>query len=544
MNEIPFSELPAQSKLFLDFVNNAESIKSRFEPTTTSRIADRIQVCECIRSSMDNINLTESQLHSLESYTQGIRPVVTGQQVGFIGGQLYSIYKIATAIKYARERGTVAIFWIEDNDHDAKESGTAFVVSKETGAVQVQAQETINSAERIPISERIFGTDILAIKTQIESIISGQANTNSVNSIFDKILQVGLGWTESFILLIQELFGNEGLLMIRASHCRKHGLMTELTSHEMQSNGALERCVLIGNDELSSNGYHIQAKPSSVNLFYHIENQRHKVNPHLNNQDAFQVGSVFFSRAELIRIATSSPERFSPTVLLRPMIQDYILGTEVTIAGPGEIAYMAQLKEAYREFNISFPMVVPRVSVTVIPKRIIRFLEKYKLNASQFFRLWNDVERDMTNVLGGTEITESIQTSHNKIHDILNELAVEIKSLDATLESSVFAVQKSVEKEIAGINKKVQASLKRRSESAVLKYRESHSILFPANELQERVLTPILLYNELGEHGVAEFITTLIEYAQANVHLLIDIPLHNAEKQTANSEETKLESTQ
>lgn len=544
MNEIPFSELPAQSKLFLDFVNNEQSIKSRFEPTTTSRIADRVRVCECIRSSMESINLTESQITALDIYAQGMRPVVTGQQVGFIGGPMYSIYKIATAIRLARERGTVAIFWIEDNDHDAKESGTAFVVSKETGAIEIQAQETINSIERISISERSFGNDILAIKTQIESIVSGQANPNSVSNILDKILQLGLGWTESFILLIQELFGNEGLLIIRASLCRKHRLMTELTSQEMQSNGILERCVLFANDILASGGYHIQAKPSSVNLFYHIENQRHKVNPHLNNQDGFQVGSVFFSRAELIRIATSSPERFSPTVLLRPLMQDYILGTEVMIAGPGEIAYMAQLKEAYKEFNISFPLVVARVCATLIPKRIQRFLEKYKLNASQFFRRWNEVERDMTDVLGGAEITESIQTTHNRIHEILGELAVEVKSVDTTLEPSVFAVQKAVEKEIAGINKKVQSALKRRSESAVLKYREAHSILFPSNELQERVVTPIMLYSELGEHGVAEFIGSLIEYPQNNTHLLIEIPLQNVEAQTAKVEETKLENTQ
>jgi bacillithiol synthase len=541
MNELSFSELPSQSKLFLDFINNEQTIKSRFEPTLVSRMADRTRVCECIRSSMDAINLTESQATALELYSQGVRPVVTGQQVGFIGGPLYSIYKIISAIKEAKKRGTVAIFWIEDNDHDAKESGTAYIVSKETGAVEVQAQETINTTERVPISERTFGNEIIAIKTQIQSIISGQANTDTVNNILDKILQVGLGWAESFILLIQELFGNEGLLMIRASQCRKQRLMAEMTSSEMESNGVLERCVLIANDTLSSNGYHIQAKPSSVNLFYHIENQRHKVHPHLNSQDGFQVGSVFFSRTELSRIAVSSPERFSPTVLLRPLIQDFILGTEVMIAGPGEIAYMAQLKEAYQEFNIAFPMIMARVSVTVVPKRIQRFLEKYKLNVGQFFRLWNEVERDMTNVLGGTEITESIQTTHNRIHELLGELAVEIKSIDATLEPSVFAVQKAVEKEIAGVNKKVQSALKRRSESAVLKYREAHSILYPSNELQERIVTPILLYNELGEQGVAEFIKTLIEQPSDNTHLLVDIPVQSVIIPTVNEEQIKQE---
>ncbi|MDX2475548.1 MAG: bacillithiol biosynthesis BshC, partial [Candidatus Krumholzibacteria bacterium] len=53
--------------------------------------------------------------------------VVTGQQPGFLGGPLLTLFKIATAIAAARQRTaagrpTVAVFWSGDDDDDLAEA--------------------------------------------------------------------------------------------------------------------------------------------------------------------------------------------------------------------------------------------------------------------------------------------------------------------------------------------------------------------------------------------------------------------------------------
>ena len=43
-----------------------------------------------------------------------------------------------------------------------------------------------------------------------------------------------------------------------------------------------------------------------------------------------------------VGILASEPERISPAALLRPVFQDYLLSTSLTIGGPAEVAYFAQ----------------------------------------------------------------------------------------------------------------------------------------------------------------------------------------------------------
>ena len=53
-------------------------------------------------------------------------------------------------------------------------------------------------------------------------------------------------------------------------------------------------------------------------------------------------GPRALSTADLLGILEAEPERISPSALLRPVFQDFLLGTSLTIGGPAEIAYFAQ----------------------------------------------------------------------------------------------------------------------------------------------------------------------------------------------------------
>ena len=80
---------------------------------------------------------------------------------------------------------------------------------------------------------------------------------------------------------------------------------------------------------------------------------------------------------EVVRLLESSPERFSANVALRPLAQDTLLPTAVYIAGPGEVAYFAQLRGLYEWAGIPMPVIYPRASATFVEKRIQRVLDRY-----------------------------------------------------------------------------------------------------------------------------------------------------------------------
>ena len=64
--------------------------------------------------------------------------------------------------------------------------------------------------------------------------------------------------------------------------------------------------------------------------------------------DDFLVRAQRLPRAEVFERLEEHPEQFSPNVLLRPVVQDYLLPTVVYFGGPSEIAYFAQAAVVYQ----------------------------------------------------------------------------------------------------------------------------------------------------------------------------------------------------
>jgi len=49
------------------------------------------------------------------------KPVITGQQIGLLGGPLYTTYKVLGAVNWSQKINGEAIYWLETNDADFNE---------------------------------------------------------------------------------------------------------------------------------------------------------------------------------------------------------------------------------------------------------------------------------------------------------------------------------------------------------------------------------------------------------------------------------------
>ncbi|MBE0564553.1 MAG: bacillithiol biosynthesis BshC, partial [Krumholzibacteria bacterium] len=84
----------------------------------------------------------ETDLAALRRGDAGV--VVTGQQPGFLGGPLYTLHKIATAVALARDlsaagRPTVPVFWSGDDDDDLAEAFAPVAWSPQVGVIRSEA---------------------------------------------------------------------------------------------------------------------------------------------------------------------------------------------------------------------------------------------------------------------------------------------------------------------------------------------------------------------------------------------------------------------
>ena len=76
---------------------------------------------------------------------------------------------------------------------------------------------------------------------------------------------------------------------------------------------------------------------------------------------------------QLINCAETEPQRLSPGVMLRPVVQDFIFPTLCYFGGGAEIAYFAQNSEVYRILERPVTPILHRQSFTIVEAKHGRY---------------------------------------------------------------------------------------------------------------------------------------------------------------------------
>src|SRR5262249_11193118 len=108
---------------------------------------------------------------------------------------------------------------------------------------------------------------------------------------------------------------------------------------------------------------------------------------------------------QLLNRIEASPASFSPNVLLRPIVQDYLLPTLTYTGGPAEVAYFAQVAVVYERLLGRITPVLPRFSATLVEPKAQRLLERYHLALPDLF---HGAEK-LREVLAGRTLPSDLQ---------------------------------------------------------------------------------------------------------------------------------------
>src|SRR5258708_36185045 len=131
--------IPGTSRLFLDYLYNFDRVgrfygQESWDPEHIAAAASQMEFPAARRgqivAALREQNGDSPALDKLA--LPGTVAVVTGQQVGFLSGPAYTIFKALTAVKLAarlNEQGipAVPVFWLATEDHDLAEVYRAWV---------------------------------------------------------------------------------------------------------------------------------------------------------------------------------------------------------------------------------------------------------------------------------------------------------------------------------------------------------------------------------------------------------------------------------
>jgi bacillithiol biosynthesis cysteine-adding enzyme BshC len=439
--------------------------------------------------------------------------VVTGQQPGIFTGPLYTIYKTLTAIKLARhitERmnvPAVPVFWNASEDHDFEEVRHIEIINRDNQVVSLiyepQADIEGKSIFDIPLEPSLgFLIDLLEGDTN-ESEFKGYLVDLLRNS-----LEKCYSLADWFSHQIQALFGEYGLIMLDAhlSPCRQ--LARPVIGREIKIPLRSSRIINEAGHQLREEGYHQQIvrKADDVNFFLYAQGRRNKVR---FQEEKFLIDGIGleYNQTEMLDMLAEEPERFSPSAILRPLVQDYILPTVAYVGGPGEVSYFAQMRQVYTLFELVMPIIYPRARAVLVEAGLAKILERYKLRIEDARESRKEL---LQKIASQKPVGPLVQSCDNKLDTIqmtLDEFRREVQGVEPTLVEPVDKLKRKIGHEMDKLRDRLIQAQQDDLGVTEQQVNRLKNHLFPEGKEHERVFN---IYPYLFAYGIQ--LIPMLEY--------------------------------
>jgi bacillithiol biosynthesis cysteine-adding enzyme BshC len=267
-------------------------------------------------------------------------------------------------------------------------------------------------------------------------------------------------------------------------------------------------------------GHPPQVEPAddTANLFYVDAAGRRPIRV---RDGHYVVGDTTHSRADLTAEASAHPERFSPNVVMRPIVQDRLFPTVCYVAGPSELAYQAQLGGVYRTFGVEAPLLHSRASATLLDSASARFLERHhvpfeSLQAQDESVLNQLLERQLP-----PAIEERLHGLEREIGEQASALRDAVTAVDPTLAGAVDTTADRLKDTLRTLHNKIIHASKKKDETLRRQFHRTRELAFPGGHAQERSLNVVFFANRYGPAFVDRLVDELP--TSASCHYLLTL---------------------
>lgn len=518
--------LSAANRLVEDYKNEQEQALRFFDyraysefnkrhKDVTAREFNRTGLTDVLHKLNKNWGAPEQTLQQIDRLNDKRSvAVVGGQQAGLLTGPMYTINKIISIIQLAKQQEqvlgvpVVPIFWIAGEDHDFEEINHIQCPKPDGGFHKLKIHTKNMDAGKKAISE--LRLDDQELQEWIEAVFERVPETEYTKDVYTLVEQVkkqSSNYIDFFARLLFALFKEEGIVLVDAASREFRKLETDGLKKMIDKQPAISDSVIESLNELQKLEYPlaIEADPSDGNLFYHddiLGRVLLKADGH--GQWIGKQQEVSFTREELKEIAENTPWKLSNNVVTRPLMQEWMLPTLAFIAGPGEIAYWAALKNSFHVLGMQMPPVVPRISITFLDASTKKLLSKYQLSLEEvLLHGVQEIKETMMQSYGRQEVNQVIEEAQKKIqeaHKPIQTLAMKMgddigalsrKNLHYLLENIQF------------MNKRFYKELDNKYAKELQELTQIEQVLHPNNGLQERVWNPVFLLNHFGTEMIS-----------------------------------------
>lgn len=517
---INFSDIPGNHNLFLDYLYEFENVKDFYKNDFHNK-EEYSGIFHRISESHDHSREALSQ--TLKVQYQGFNPsaktqknisalgdkktlaVVTGQQLGILGGPLYTFYKLMSAIKlstFLSERYDdyyfVPVFWLEGDDHDFNEVRGINLPNENNEIIKIGYDQEVEDEEdnKGSIGNLILNESLEKFYSELEKNLRVTEFTPQLLDKIKSFYTVGKTFKQAFKELLFWLFDQYGLVIFDPQDKNIKNLLKPVFKKEI-TNFRTHTEKLVKVSAKLEEIYHAQVKVRPVNLFYSYEEGRYLIEP-VENEFRLKRKRKKFTLDEMLSHIDNEPENFSPNVLLRPICQDYVLPTAFYIGGPSEISYFAQVMPLYDFYNVEAPIIYPRASATIIEKNINSIIEKFGINLNELFQDPEGLKQKVIDSFSKTSVEDIFNGTTSQIDLAFDQLKEKLFELDKTISDASSKYKEKIIKYVEELKGKAYDAQKRKHEITLRQIERVINVAFPNSILQEREINFIYFANKYG----------------------------------------------
>ncbi|MCC6330236.1 MAG: bacillithiol biosynthesis cysteine-adding enzyme BshC [Acidobacteria bacterium] len=521
---LPFSVIPAQSKLFIQYQEDPLSLK-RFYPSAVERHTDvaaradevlanyrtdRHALCDALLRINTKFGAGPETLANIDVLRHpGSVAVLTGQQTGLFTGPLYSIYKALSAVKMAeslRQQGVkaVPVFWMATEDHDLAEVSNSFIVGRAGGLYESKV-DPAGADEGLPVGSILLNESVGAAIDRMFAELPETEFSAELKGQISAAWKPGASFGEAFGTFLTVLLGKFGLIAADPLDPALKELAAPIYADAVRRSDEIVAAIIRRNSELADAGYHSQVlvEDDYFPLFWHDDDGR-RMALRRKGDGTIHVkgGKTSFSVDQLAAAAAETPGRFSPGVMLRPVVQDQLFPTICYFGGGAEIAYFAQNSEVYRILERPVTTILHRQSFTFVEAKHARTLEKYGLTLPDIFDgkeailsqlVDKFIDQDTGKLFAGAE--ETINAELHRLDEALSEM-------DITLAADLATRRRKILYHISAMQKKYWRRRFELDETVNRRINGLFAAVVPHGHLQERTLNVVSFADRFGSNFI------------------------------------------
>jgi bacillithiol biosynthesis cysteine-adding enzyme BshC len=482
------------------------------------RVSDRTDFWGDVLEYDRRLGASGASLENIQGLGSGKSvSVVTGQQPGLLGGPLYTLYKIVTAVclsNYLKDNeglNAVPVLWNASDDTDFLEISSATFFNRDFQRRRFFIDEAHHSPRKM-----VGHLSLDMLKEVIRDFLrefgsASYAGGAYVGDCLEGALSSARDWGEFFSALYLRVFSREGLVVVDARRSAAAPAARRVLSTYVKAAASVETRALSVLERIRNLGYDepVSARSLEVCVFLKEGDSRRKL-----------------SREELPRMlerAERGDVTLLPNVILGPALRTELMSPVADVLGPSEVSYSLVSRAVYASLELKQEPVFPRLSMTIVPSALIALTGSGREAIAELIlsfdrRLHDHLEQSLS-----PEVSQGLSQSEAEVRGGLDRVKSLAESAGRGTENVIASASRKMEFELKRMREEFVSASKKKALSSSPQLRGGGEVLLPNGNLQERgycSLTPLVYAGE-------SFITSLKELAALHVSECFEKRVHH-----------------